>query len=112
VSWLALAIAAGASIRYYASGVPLVLSDVVVHLLGYAIVAVLLMRAGARMPTARMLLALFIAWQLALAGFNLAVGSAQLPGLYGLDKLILAVQVMGVVLLFAPASNAWFRKRN
>jgi hypothetical protein len=111
LSWLALAIAVGASVRYYASGAALAFGDVALHLLGYAILAVLLLRAGARVATARMLLGLFIGWQLALAAFNLAFGSAQLPGLYSLDKLILGLQVLGALLLFAPASNAWFRGR-
>ena len=111
LSWLALAIAVAASLRYYTSGVALAFGDVALHLLGYAILAVLLLRTGARIATARMLLGLFIGWQLALAGLNLAFGSAQLPGLYSLDKLILGLQVLGALLLFVPASNAWFRER-
>ena len=110
LSWLALAIAVGASIRYYASGVELEFFDVALHLLGYAILALLLLGIGARNPWARVLLALFLGWQVALAVFNLAAGSTQLPGLYSLDKLILALQAIGAALLFTPAGNAWFRK--
>ena len=110
VSWLALAIAVGASIRYYASGIQLEFADVALHLLGYVILALLLLGIGARNPWARVLLALFLGWQVALAAFNLAAGSTQLPGLYSLDKLILGLQALGAALLFTPTGNAWFRK--
>ena len=112
LSWLALLVAVGASLRYYGSGGVVDFGDVALHLLGYAILAVLLLRVGARVPSARMLLGLFVGWQVALATFNLAFGSAQLPGLYSLDKLILGLQLLGALLLFMPASNAWFRGRD
>ena len=108
--WTALAISVGASLRYYASGVELEILDVVLHLLGYVVLALLLLGVGARNPWARVLLALLLGWQVALAAFNLAAGSTQLPGLYSLDKLILALQALGAALLFTPAGNAWFRK--
>ena len=110
--WSALAFAVALSVQYYASGVELEFADVALHLLGYAILALLLLGIGARNPWARTLLGLLLGWNVALAAFNLALGSMQLPGLYRLDKLILGAQLLGALLLFTPAGNAWFRSRD
>ena len=109
--WSALAVAVGASVAYYASGVALAFGDVALHLLGYAILATLFVGIGAGNGWARMLFALFLGWNLALTAFNLAVGSAHLPGLYSLDRIILGLQLVGALLLFTPASRAWFAGR-
>ena len=93
--WSALAIAVFASIAWYASGATLVFGDVAVHVLGYAITALLLAGLG---------------WNLGLAAFNLALGSAHLPRPYRLDLLILGLQLLGTLLLFLPASRPWFRR--
>jgi hypothetical protein len=109
--WTALAIAIVASIAFYAGGAPMVFREFAVHVLGYAIVALLLSGIGAGNPWARNLLALFIGWNLGLAAFNLAAGSTQLPALYRLDLLILGLQCLATMLLFLPASRSWFRPR-
>jgi hypothetical protein len=108
--WSALAIALGASLAWYASLATLPLLDVARHLLGYALLALLLLGIGARNPWARILFAIFLAWSLALATSNLMLGSAQLPLPYRLDMLVLALQCVATPLLFLPASNAWFRR--
>ena len=108
--WSALAIAVFASIAWYASGATLVFGDVAVHVLGYAITALLLAGIGAGNPWSRILLALLLGWNLGLAAFNLALGSAHLPRPYRLDLLILGLQLLGTMLLFLPASRPWFRR--
>jgi hypothetical protein len=110
--WAALAIAVVASVAYYRSIDTLPLADAGLHLVGYAILATLLVGIGAGNGWARGLLALFLAWQLALTLFNLVAGSTSLPGLYSLDRAILGLQLAGALLLFSPASQAWFRARN
>ena len=110
--WAALAIAVGASLSYYRSIAALPIADTALHLAGYAMLATLFVGIGAGNAWARILLALFLAWQLALTAFNLAAGSASLPGLYSLDRAILGLQLAGALLLFLPASQAWFRERN
>jgi hypothetical protein len=110
LSWSALAIAIFASIAYYASGAALAFGDIALHVLGYAITALLLAGIGAGNPWSRILFALFLGWNLGLAAFNLAIGSAQLPVPYRLDLLILGMQALGTLLLFLPASQPWFRR--
>jgi hypothetical protein len=109
--WLALAIGIGASLRYYATLDALPLGDVAGHLLGYAILALLLLGIGAGNAWARILFLLLLAWNLGLVLVNLALSSPQLPWLYRLDQLILGLQCLAALLLFAPASSAWFRQR-
>jgi hypothetical protein len=110
--WLALAIGVTASLVYYSSsGVRLDFGDVAGHLLGYALVAMLLLGIAAGNAWARILFVIFLVWKLALAAFNLMLGSGQLPWLYALDVLILVLQAGASLLLFRPSSNAWFRGR-
>ena len=112
ILWLALAIGVTASLVYYASsGVPLVFGDVAGHLLGYALVAMLLLGIAAGNGWARILFVIFLGWKLALAALNLLLESGQLPWLYALDVLILVLQAGASLLLFRPSSNAWFRHR-
>jgi len=108
--WMALAVAVCASVAYYASGATPLFRDLAVHVLGYAIVALLLAGIAAGNPWSRTLFALFLGWNLGLVGFNLAIGSAQLPTPYRLDLLILGLQAVGTSLLFLPASQPWFRR--
>ena len=103
--------AVAASVHYYASGAQLAAGDVASHLLGYALLGLLLVGMGARNPWARVFFALFLGWNLFLAVSNLALDSAQLPRLYRLDQLILAAQCLAALLLFLPSSSAWFRAR-
>jgi hypothetical protein len=108
--WSGLALAVFASIAYYASAAALAFGDVALHVVGYAITAMLLTGIGAGNPWSRILFTLFLGWNLGLAAFNLAIGSAQLPVPYRLDLLILGLQLLGTLLLFLPASQAFFRR--
>ena len=110
LAWLALAIGIGASLWWYASLETLPVADVVRHLVGYAIMALLLFGIGAGNPWARILFAIFLAWNLALAGSNLVLGSGQLPLPYLLDLVVLGLQCLAALLLFLPASKDWFRR--
>lgn len=110
--WLSLAIGVTASLVYYSStGVRVAFGDAAGHLLGYALVAVLVLGIAAGNAWARILFVIFLAWKLALAAFNLLLESGQLPWFYALDVLILILQAGASVLLFRPSSNAWFRRR-
>jgi hypothetical protein len=112
ILWLALAIGVAASLVYYSSsGVRLEFGDVGSHLLGYALVAMLLLGIGAANAWARILFVVFLGWKLALAVVNLLLESGQLPWFYALDVLILALQAGASLLLFRPSSNEWFRRR-
>jgi hypothetical protein len=105
--WPTLAIAVAASVAYYAtSGLPLGFADVGGHLLGYVLLALLLLGIGARNPWARTLFVVFLAWKLVLAALNLVLQSTQLPWLYGLDLALLLVQCGAAALLFRPTGNA------
>ena len=109
--WAALVVAVAASLLYYLSeGVRLEFADVGGHLLGYAIMAMLLLGIGAGNAWARILFVVLLGWKLALAAINLLLQTMQLPWLYGLDLALLLVQCAAVALLFRPASNAWFRR--
>ena len=107
--WLSLAIAVAASVSYYASLDALPFNDFSLHVLGYALTALLLAGIAARNPWARILFALLLGWKFALAAINLAAASAQLPLLYSLDQLVLGLQLAGTLLLFTPSGNTWFR---
>lgn len=107
--WSALAVAVGASLAYYAS-LPAFppLADVAGHLLGYGLLAMLLLGMGARNAWARRLFAVYLVWNLGLLAFNLLLRSGQLPWLHALDALILALQLAAGWLLLRPSSRAWF----
>jgi len=111
ILWLALAIGIIASLVYYSSsGVRLDFGDIASHLLGYALLAVLLLGIGVGNAWARILFAVFLAWKLGLAAINLLVESQQLPWPYALDIVIVLLQAGACLLLFRPSSTPWFRK--
>jgi hypothetical protein len=110
LAWFALAIAVVASAMYYRTLAVLPFGNVILHLLGYAILAWLQFGIAKGNAWARMLFALFLGWNLSLAAINLAMGTAQLPMPYWLDRIILGLQFASALLLFLPASNAWFRR--
>src|SRR5688572_12019232 len=81
--WSALAIMVAASVSYYASSGTLALvGEMLGHLLGYALLAMLWLGLGAGNRWARALFVIFLAWNLVLTALNLLFESGQLPWLF------------------------------
>lgn len=108
--WSALAIMVAASLAYYASSAALLLvGDMLSHLLGYTLLALLWLGLARGNHWARVFFVIFLAWNLVLTALNLLFESRQLPWLLALDVVIVLLQVCAAFLLFRPSSNDWFR---